>query len=1690
MCVVDAASGELTLEGVGECVVTAATAGPARYSEATSTFSITVLEAGSLALTANDIAGDDTVNIAEKAEGFSISGDTGSEAGVTVTVTVGSEELTATPDADGAWSVNVPAGATYIVEPSVPVTVSASKTGIASATVVRRTLAVDLTPPFVSFAPVPDTLKVGVRVDIDMKQSTSTVDIISARATGLPSGLRISNIVKLNRFGIIFGTLVVTNVNMAHATVTVTDRAGNSTGAPITFPAVAKGDQTLTGFAYNASPVALGSAAPTVTAPTRTVTHPTVLANLLPTLSYSTTSSDMCTVEMSTGALKLLAVGRCEVTATAAGTPNYNSATATFTVIVQAAGTLVLDLDAIADDNTVSIREKAAGFTISGNTGTVPDVLVKVMVGTAKLNATSGADGAWSVNVPANAAYITESSVTVVVSASKAGLTPPSDVMRTLPVDLTVPSVSYPEPDVIQEAGVVVEITPSTSATDIAEYRWLDGRFTTGLFRTSSLHLDTTTGVIRGVLELPFDCGPYLGNCIRVEDILVIDRAGNSHEVRASLTTANLGSGVTLHVDDIAEDNTVNIAEKAAGFTISGNTASEVGGTVTVTVTVDTTELTATPAANGAWSVDVPPDDAYITEPSVIVTVTVTVSAGTTRFRSSSTAVNRALTVDLTGPTAPTYAAPATLTMGVAIAAMDPSGGSDIAMYSATGLPPGLSIDAGTGVITGTPDTLNTSAATATVTVTDSAGNPAAVSIAFPAVTELVTVSVAPASATEGEPVEFTVTLSGVVGWDVFLGWRAADGTATLGVDFDAAVDDFFGAAGYLTVNAGTTSATFTVATLEDILAESDETFTVTLVDVLGFREGVSLSPGMASATGTITDDDPLVAGVSVAETVVEGDTVEFSVTIGRIGSFRAISSAPVVFTYTLGGTATAGDDYTAPDPPATLTVAAGDRFGRISIPTVGDSVLDPGETLTVTLSSATTTAGTVSVYPTSVTATTTIMDPGTETVSVAAAAPRVPEGEAAEFTVTLSGAVGTDVALDWSTAGDTATEGADYTAVSGGTVTFVPGGSLTQTISVTTLQDTLAESNETFTVTLAAPGTGLPTGVSLSTATATVTIEDDDAIEASVAADAETVVEGDAAQFTVTLTGATSTAPVVVGYTVSGTATPGDDYTGPGTPATLTLDTGAKTGTLSIQTTSDSLLDPGETLTVTLNSAMTAGTAEYSRTAATTTIADSGKVMVSVEAAAPTVTEGDDVEFTVTLSGAVASDVAVDWSTADGTAIAGVDYGSGAFGALAVTAGTTSATFTVTTLDDTLAELDETFTVTLAAPGAGLPEGVSLGAAAATATVTIKDDDSIMASVTADAETVNEGEAAQFTVTLSGATSTAPVVVTYTLGGTATADEDYTAPDEPRELTITAGATSTTLSIRTTSDSVLDRGETLIVTLTGARTAGTVTVDSTVAKTTITDSGTAMVSVADARATEGDDVEFTVTLSMAAGSDTVLGWTTDPATSDDYTAVTAGTLTISAGDTTGTLTVSTAEDLLAEADETFTVTITGTTLPSGVTLGTATAAGTIEDDDTLTAAVTADAETVNEGDAAQLHRHPDRSHQHCARGGDVHGGRHGDAGDDYTAPDEPRELTITAGATSTTLTIRTTSDSVLDRGETLIDRRHEHGGRDPDRGEHRGGDRHRGLHRGDDHDHRRRHGDGVGGRRERRRRATTSSSW
>ena len=312
------ATGALTLEGVGICTVTATAAGTADYNEATDTDTVTVQAAGTLALNVGTISGDDTINIAEKAEGFAIGGNTGSEAGVSVTVQVGTATLSATSADDNGtatWSVSVPADAVYITGASVAVRVSAAKTGFTAPADVERALAIDLTAPVAPTYTAPGSLKVGVAITAMSPTGASGVNEYSA--PGLPTGLSIDA-----GTGVISGTPTAADTGTATATVTVSDTADNTAMVDITFPAVAKGDQTLSGFSYSPSSVTLGSAAPTLTVP----------GGAQGALSYAASPSTVCTVDAATGALTLEGVGICTVTVTAADTDDYNEASATYTV--------------------------------------------------------------------------------------------------------------------------------------------------------------------------------------------------------------------------------------------------------------------------------------------------------------------------------------------------------------------------------------------------------------------------------------------------------------------------------------------------------------------------------------------------------------------------------------------------------------------------------------------------------------------------------------------------------------------------------------------------------------------------------------------------------------------------------------------------------------------------------------------------------------------------------------------------------------------------------------------------------------------------------------------------------------------------------------------------------------------------------------------------------------------------------------------------------------------------------------------------------------------------------------------------------------------------------------------------------------------------------------------------------------
>ena len=706
----------------------------------------------------------------------------------------------------------------------------------------------------------------------------------------------------------------------------------------------------------------------------------------------------------------------------------------------------------------------------------------------------------------------------------------------------------------------------------------------------------------------------------------------------------------------------------------------------------------------------------------------------------------------------------------------------------------------------------------------------------------------------EGTAASFVVELSGESRKTVTVSYKTADGTALESEDYTKV------AATTLEFRSGVTAQTISVATSEDTLNESNETFKVTLSSA----SNATLDTDDAEATGTIGDNDELTAAVTAdSETgaVAEGESTTFTVTLTG-----GTSTAQVVVDYSLVGSATVLEDYEAPS--GKLTIGSSLTSGQITIETLEDDVLDRDETLKVQLDSdSATSAGTVNVSD--ATAETKITDSSEVTVSVKAAVfveddPNTPEdesedtstveeGEAASFAVELSGAVGVRVEVPYETRDGSALEGADkdYTE-NRGTLTFEPS-EISKTIEIATLNDGLSEADETYTVMLTA--TSLPDGVSVAKASATGTITDNDTLTATVTADNPTVTEDQSATFTVTLTEGTSTAAVVVDYSLVGSATVLEDYEAPS--GKLTIGSSLTSGQITIETLEDDVLDRGETLKVQLDEATTDGTATVSRDTAETTITDLGTVQVSVtrltvEEGDPPVTvdkssveEGESASFVVELSGAVQETVEVSYATSDGTgndaAAAGTDY-TAADVTLTFASEETSKTVAVTTTVDAFNEADETFTVTLT--GVTLPEGVSLDADATTATGTIENDDGLTATVTANAETVLEENDAEFTVELTGGTSTADVIVSYTWTSTGTAGTDYTEPSGL--LTITKPDSSGTIAIAIKPDDVLDLGETLSVTLTRATTAiGTAALGTPkTATTTIAEKGTVIVSV------------------------------------------------------------------------------------------------------------------------------------------------------------------------------------------------------------------------------------------------------
>ena len=876
----------------------------------------------------------------------------------------------------------------------------------------------------------------------------------------------------------------------------------------------------------------------------------------------------------------------------------------------------------------------------------------------------------------------------------------------------------------------------------------------------------------------------------------------------------------------------------------------------------------------------------------------------------------------------------------------------------------------------------------------------------------------------------FTVRLSASSASQVTVNYAdAGTGTATSGTDYTVVP------AGTLTFSPGTRSQAITVTVLGDITVEADETV---VIELSSPSSGATLSTTASSGTGTISNDDTLPTLSIDSPSVNEGDSGSSSMVFTVTLSAAYSQDVTVDYADAGTGTATSGTDYTALTA-GTLTIAAGATSGTITVTVTGDTTSEPDETVAISLSDPTN--ATVSTA----TGTGTIADNDTLSIS----SPSVDEGDSGStdlvFTVSLSGSKTSQVTVNYADAGTgTATSGTDYDALTAGTLTFA-AGTTSQTITVSVTGDITVEDDETVVIALSSPS-----GATLSTtaSSGTGTISNDDTLPV-LSIDSPSVNEGDSGStdltFTVTLSAAYSQ-DVTVTYadTLSGTATSGTDYTAL-SATTLTITAGTTSQTFNVSVTGDTTAELDETVVITLGNPTNATVSTAPRTGTGTgTITDDDTLSIS----SPFVDEGDsgsaNLVFTVSLGGTKATAVTVNYADAGtGTATSGTDYTALAAGTLTIAAGATSGTITVLVTGDTGVEADETVVIQLSnASGAGLLPTTSTG------TGTIRDDDtSGTPTFSIDSPTVTEGDSGStnmtFTVSLNPAANRSTRVIFGITGGTATSGTDYTTSLQNNRVTLrfNAGETSKTVAVAVQGDTLDEEDETVVAQLSGAFPpfAARIGAGMGTGTGTITDDDTSTIAIDSPTVAEGDsgstNMNFTVSLSTANSRQVTVEYR-EPGSGTatqgtDYTALSDGTLTFAAGETSKTITVEVLGDRIDEPDETV---IIGLGNAMNADLVAPTSSGTITDDDL--AWLRTGPVSVAEGDSGSTNLNftitlSDPAGEQITVAYADTGRGTATSGTDYTAL-AAGTMTIAQGATTGTIAVEVLGDGVTERDETI----------------------------------------------------------
>ncbi|SAJ19485.1 type 1 secretion target domain-containng protein [Enterobacter hormaechei] len=599
------------------------------------------------AVTINTISGDNMLNAAEAAQDLTLSGTSTAEAGQTVTVTFNGNQYTAQVQANGCWTLDVPAAdLAGIADGSAAVTVTVSDKAGNPASAGASVL-VDTTVPQITFNIVAGD-------DIVNIAEHGQALIVTGKVTGAQAG----DVITLTLNGKDYTAMLDASGNWSVGvpaadvgalvngdqtiSATLTDKAGNSTSAThafdvsLTAPVIAINtlavDDVINATEKGQDLLISGSS----NQPDGT--HITVTLN---GISYAATTDASGNWSVTVPAANVSALGEASYSVTASVTDTAgNSANTSHSVLVDSALPQVT-INAVATDDVINAAEVASGQTLSGKvSGAASGDTVTIGIGGNTYTATVQDDLSWSVNVASDVlTAIGNGDLTVTASVTNGhGNTGTGE--RDITIDASLPGLrvdTVAGDDVINsiEHGQNLIITGSSdglasgsaltvtvngktyAATVLADGTW-----------TAAIPAADVGALSAGTITVTVDGQSAAGNPVSI-----------SHDVKVDL------AAVAISINPIASDDVINAAEKGADLVLSGSTTN-VEENQTVTITFGGKSYTATVDASGNWTATVPSADlGGLKDGDASVQVSVT------NVNGNSASAGREYSVDATAPT-------------------------------------------------------------------------------------------------------------------------------------------------------------------------------------------------------------------------------------------------------------------------------------------------------------------------------------------------------------------------------------------------------------------------------------------------------------------------------------------------------------------------------------------------------------------------------------------------------------------------------------------------------------------------------------------------------------------------------------------------------------------------------------------------------------------------------------------------------------------------------------------------------------------------------------------------------------------------------------------------------------------------------------------------------------------------------